>query len=67
MWYFVEYNGKLLKATKTKIVALSFIRKKGLRGDESNSLVLVDSLGDMYDPVTGADVVPDAFCPRDKY
>lgn len=67
MWYFVEYNGKLLKATKTKGAALSFIIRKGLRDDEANSLVLADSYGDMYDPVTGADIVPDAFCRRDIY
>lgn len=67
MWYFVEYNGKLLKATKTKIVALSFIRQKGLRDDESNSLKLVDSNGDMYDPVTGDDINDDVFCRRDIY
>lgn len=67
MWYYVEYNGKLLKATKTKGAALSFINHKGLRDDDANSLVLVDNYGDMYDPVTGADVVPDAFCSRDIY
>lgn len=65
MWYFVEYNGKLLKATKTKIVALAFIREKGLRDDESNSLVLTDSYGAMYDPVTGDYIEDDAMCRRD--
>lgn len=61
MWYFVEYNGKLLKATKTKGAALCFIIRKGLRDDESNSLNLVDSHGDMYDPETGADINPTPF------
>ena len=67
MWYFVEYNGKLLKATKTKGAALCYIIRKGLRDDENNSLVLADSYGDTYDPVTGADIIPDAMCRRDIY
>ena len=67
MWYFVEYNGKLLRATKTKPVALSFINKKGLKDDEFNSLKLVDSNGAIYDPVTGNLKEDDAFCPRDIY
>lgn len=66
MWYYVEYNGKLLKATKTKAAAICFIIHKGLRDDDSNSLVLCDSYGDEYDPVTGADIIPDAFCEGDK-
>lgn len=64
MWYYVEYNGKLLKATKTKGAAISFINYKGLRDDESNSLNLVDSYGDMYDPVTGNYIEDDSMCRR---
>ena len=53
MWYFVEYNGKLIKATKRLKPALTFISRKGLQDDADNVLRLVDSTGEMYDPVDG--------------
>lgn len=57
MWYFVEYNGKCLKATKRLHAALAFIEKKGLQDDTDNVLRLADSNGDMYNPINGNPIV----------
>lgn len=57
MWYFVEYNGRLLKATKRLKPALSFIQKRGLQDDADNVLRLVDSTGEMYNPINGTPIV----------
>lgn len=57
MWYFVEYNGRCLKACKRLSNAVSFIRRKGLQDDEANVLRVVDSVGDEYEPQTGAPIV----------
>lgn len=56
MWYFVEYNGKCLKATKRITPALAFINRKGLQDDADNVLRLVDSQGEMYNPITGSPI-----------
>lgn len=58
MWYFVEYNGRLLKATKRVMPAVDFIHRKGLKDDSDNKLVLVDSQGDTYNPYTGQMLYP---------
>lgn len=57
MWYFVEYNGRCLKAYKRLSAAVAYIEKKGLQDDAANSLYLVDSNGDMYEPMTGDPIV----------
>lgn len=61
MWYFVEYNGKLIKATKRLKPALAFISKKGLQDDADNVLRLVDSTGEMYNPINGNPIDFDPF------
>lgn len=58
MWYFVEYNGKLLKATKRLKPAVDFIHRKDLKEDLDNHIVLCDSHGDMYHPFTGVLLKP---------
>lgn len=58
MWYYVEYNGRLVKATKRIRPAVDFIHRKGLKNDSDNKLVLVDSHGDTYNPLTGQMLYP---------
>lgn len=60
MWYFVEYNGRCLKACKRLPTAVSFVHRKGLQDDAANVLRVVDSSGEEYEPQTGA---PIAFTP----
>ena len=54
MYYFVEYNGKLLATRKTLKGALNFIERKDLEDNyPHNSLWLVDSKGTTYNPING--------------
>lgn len=53
MWYFVEYNGKCVGAYKRLRTARNRIAERGLVDDDENLLVLVDSNGVEYDPVSG--------------
>jgi hypothetical protein len=53
MWYFIDYNGAYIAMYKRLCNALKFIERKGLKNDSLNSLWLVDSNGDTYNPVTG--------------
>lgn len=56
MWYFVEYNGRCLKACKRLQAAVSFVHRKGLQDDAANLLRIVDSEGEEYEPQTGAPI-----------
>lgn len=58
MWYYVEYNGRCLKAKKSLQPCLEFIKNEGLREDFDNHIILCDSHGDMYNPFTGALLYP---------
>lgn len=60
MWYFVEYNGRCLKAYKRLSAAVSFVHRRGLQDDADNVLRVVDSTGEEYEPLTGA---PISFTP----
>ena len=53
MWYFVEYNGAYIAQYKRLCNALKFIDRKGLKNDGRNTLWLVDSDGECYNPITG--------------
>ena len=53
MKYYVEYNAKFIGIYKTLRGALGFIKRKGLFDDEDNLLCLMDSNGELYDPMTG--------------
>lgn len=57
MWYFVEYNGRCLKACKRLSNAVSFIKRKGLQDDAANVLRVVDAKGYEYEPQTGAPII----------
>lgn len=52
-WYFVDYNGAYIAQYRTLRGALNYIARKGLRNDLDNVLDLVDSDGEMYNPITG--------------
>lgn len=52
-WYFVEYNCKLMGSYKHLCNALKLIKRKGWQNDYDNSLWLVDSNGDSYNPING--------------
>lgn len=53
MWYFVKYNGKYIARFRRMCNALKFIERKNLKNDRLNSLYLVDSDGECYNPITG--------------
>lgn len=53
MWYYVEYNGKLVGAYKSTHTAIKRIAERGLKDDEFNCLSLSDSSGQYYNPDTG--------------
>lgn len=53
MKYFITYNGRFIASRTTIKSALSFIEKKGLKDDRDNSLVIVDSEWNQYNPITG--------------
>ena len=52
MWYCVDYNGKYIAMYKRLCNALKFIERKNLKNDRLNLLYLVDSNGDLYNPLT---------------
>ena len=58
MWYYVEYNGRCLKAKKSLQPCLEFIKSKGLKGDLDNTLAIYDAEGHLYDPCSGHMVDP---------
>lgn len=51
--FFVEYNCKVVGVYKSLTCALNLIRRKGWCDDLDNSLWLVDSNGDSYNPING--------------
>lgn len=51
--YFVQYNCKLMGSYKYISGALKLIMRKGWQSDFNNSLWLVDSNGDSYNPING--------------
>lgn len=52
-WYFVGYNCAYIAMYRTLKGALNFIARKGLQDDLDNMLGIVDSDGEMYNPITG--------------
>lgn len=54
MMYFVEYNAKIMGVYKTLRGALNLCKRKPWQNDLDNVLLVYDSKGEMYNPITGA-------------
>lgn len=52
-YYYVEYNCKYIAIYKSVRACINFIHRKGLRDDADNMLNIVDSEGNMYNPING--------------
>lgn len=52
-YYYVEYNCKYIAIYKSVRACINFIDRKGLRDDADNMLNIVDSEGNMYNPING--------------
>ena len=56
MTYYVDYNSKFIASYRSIKACLSFIKREGLRDNYENSLMIIDSNGDTYHPVTGMSI-----------
>lgn len=53
MYYYVEYNCKIIAMYKSVKACIKFIDRKGLADDYENSLHIFDQTGDEYDTIFG--------------
>lgn len=56
--FFIEYNGRFIDSRKTIRGAMCYIKKRGLKNGNGNTLSIVElGTGQEYHPVTGEKIM----------